>query len=558
MKLDDNASHSDSLASEVEHLVSELDEVRYDPYLFHALLNHSGHVITRVHLEGFDRHTKHHFVQNSVRGLENATSIPEIMLRCEELRERFMETGLFKDIDSRVEPAQEGGNYVVVRLIASESAGRKQAGISTDLTGSPEIKISAANIMSSPYTVVFEYLPTNLTRSVSALTGKLQSYDSWLGRFAEYSISQGSHDHGRLHALDNEVRAEAKTSVHFGPNRNRSILSLSATHSSLNCTSKSRSVPHELAPYKDTLRTRLAARYEWAVSTLLSHSTPHLRKLYAHPVQGHDFRIRCELAGGLPTSESAKRTTDSSGLTTMNKRIRQCLSLGGTLTDLRLDSWCSKHFLIHPLVTAGVWLRTGMIFPLGEESPSHKTKSRGCDIHLLDRYFMDGTYVRGYKFIGPHRFTNSKHFSVPIDSTIRNTEFTSKTLDQLGGTLLVALSSCVSFPLPLSGGLFAGHVFANAGTVQYIPDSMRSLFHPRHGSQIRRDIFSAENWYASIGAGLLLNEIPVIGSLTFGRLEINFSIPFQLRNSQHRGIVWKPNSYVFDRFRFGLNWVYQD
>eukprot|EP00760_Papus_ankaliazontas_P011198 PhM_4_TR14675/c0_g1_i1/m.2287 len=488
---------------------------------FYRLLQYPYKINVGVYPTGFDKYRSHRFVDRAMLSVARAKSMQDALYRTDELRERFNETGLFSSVDTTFEPASEGGNNVIVRVGVKESRGRREFGVSTDTSGTPEIKLSWASLFHRPYTAVLEVLPTNLNRSASAATAKIQSYDPWFGRIAEYGVTQSNVSHVAVHSADVESRAEANVTVHAGRPTFRHSFSFLATHSSLRSTSHEGTIPREILKVCGTSRLRNAVRYELHQSALEGHTDPYLQRGYAHAVRGHDFRLKVAKYGGA--------------------------ALGGDAEGVSAEVFAAKHFLLHPLLTLGVWGRVGGCLP----------GTPGGDVHLLDRVFMNGQTVRGYRYVGPYDARGVPESLHDIRNSGAKGGAGARVVDQLGGRFMAALSTSLSFPVLPSvfQGIFAGHVFYNAGVVSTEHTVERAM--------------STTPWCHSVGAGLVLNQLPVVGAIPFGRIEFNLSLPLVKKSTTASGgdggavsvpgtcweVLTRPNPRIFDRVKFGINWI---
>uniref|UniRef100_A0A7S1ITD8 Bacterial surface antigen (D15) domain-containing protein n=1 Tax=Eutreptiella gymnastica TaxID=73025 RepID=A0A7S1ITD8_9EUGL len=149
-------------------------------------------------------------------------------------------------------------------------------------------------------------------------------------------------------------------------------------------------------------------------------------------------------------------------------------------------------------------------------------------IRVQDRYSLDSAYVRGYRGLGPGapEVQNPPPVFEPPE-------------EQPGGNVLGAASASLNFILPGIMGPVTGHVFANAGNMEYNENRQEVLTK----EYAQKFIAGAK---ASVGCGLVIHVVP----LWYGRMEFNLAFPLD-RTGQP---IQYPASHVFDKFKLSLNW----
>ncbi|KNH09485.1 Tob55 [Perkinsela sp. CCAP 1560/4] len=493
--------------------VDQIDLVR--------LFNSVEAIDVSVYPTGVEKHEQLSFVRHGLCSIESAKTLKALVSTLRSLKSQFMESGLFREVNYRIEPAREGGRNTIVCLDFVESNGRKELGIHTDMKGKPEVKISMANVLNRACTIAFECMPTKISAGMTSVKSKLQWYNPIFGQLMETSWTQGTYDHSQLHDLDKENKRELSAAVHFGPSYNRH--SLVASHIKSFCDSLT---PDHISPSLEkflyTTRVRSGVQYERVFSALQYHTHSILRALYAHPVQGFDLRLR----GGIFNLEMFKALDGENSLAAgVGSRI-------DSGKEIRLEGFGVYHLLLHPLVTFGLWGKCGMFFPI---HPWGTTES-----HALDRFFVGNSHVRGYRFIGPSEHNKRRYHDV---KEYFRREKTSGPISQLGGSLYTALSSSLSFPIPVSGGLIAGHVFLNTGYLNDVCQKDYRCF----GDW-------ANDWCSSFGAGIILNQLPGLGALSAQRIEFNLSLPIVRGPKGCDKPLECAGKEVFKRLKFGLYW----
>ena len=491
----------------------------------HTLFQSTAPLNISLYHNGLQKHLARTFVQRALYDIENSHSMQSLLHTLRETKSRMLESGLFKDIRYSVEPAKEAHNNAIVRFDVTESNGRKEIGIHTDMKGKPEIKISMANVFDNACTVAFECLPTKLSAGLTAVKSNIQWYNPFFGQSLYASWTQGSQDHGALHNLDRENFHDFAAGAHLGPSYNRNSISVSLKSSALQSSSPDITCS-QMAHFHMTERRRMGVEIERTRNNLQFHNNPLLRQIYALPVSGFETRLR----GGLYRVRSAVLQERSSVPTS-------------TVNELRLEGFVASHHALHPLVTLGIWGKVGGFCPVS------KADSEGAALypHILDKFFLRASHVRGFTFVGPSIYNQQRYENITeYHGKINTSPFS--TIQQLGSSMYAAFSSSLSFPVPLMGGLVAGHVFVNTGCAHDFASEISGVSWNN----------LATSFCTSAGGGLLLNQIPGIGAFPSGRLEFNFAFPllgkYRCESMQASDPLMWSRKDVFQKMKFGLNW----
>lgn len=229
-------------------------------------------------------------------------------------------------------------------------------------------------------------------------------------------------------------------------------------------------------------------RHEMNINRTKSHSAPILNQIYPLPVAGYELNVTSEVCGGI---------------------------LGGLPCFHKWEGQFTKFWSITPLVSFQWGCKLGSIEPL--------SKGR---IPLSDRLFLSHRHVRGYKTIGPSTFDN-------VGDTTR--------FAATGGNALWATTASLNFPFlgfP-TNGMAAMHLFADWGNLRMI--------------NTIKELTNAKEWLStskgSVGVGIVITRIPLLGITPNGRFELNFSLP--LKTGKAGG---PDQSRLFDKVKFGLVW----
>lgn len=236
-------------------------------------------------------------------------------------------------------------------------------------------------------------------------------------------------------------------------------------------------------------------RHDIVMSRVQYHQHEYLYNMYPLPVSGTVLQVSNEIAGG---------------------------AMGGDFSFFKSEFQRSKFWQLGPFASLHWSFRVGGIMTTD--------KNR---IPLNDRLFLSSSHVRGFKSIGPStldRLTTASRFAAT------------------GGNALWASSVSLSFPfigMP-NNGFAAMHVFGNVGNLRMI-NSFSQL--TDYWKWIRESA-------CSIGAGIVITRIPLLGVQPSGRFELNFSIPLGVTRNGDITLRNGP-SELFERVKFGLVWSSQ-
>eukprot|EP00796_Vickermania_ingenoplastis_P000453 gene453-236_t len=233
-------------------------------------------------------------------------------------------------------------------------------------------------------------------------------------------------------------------------------------------------------------------RHDLSVSKVMYHGHQTLFNMYPLPIAGYVWHMANEVAGGV---------------------------LGGDFSFLKSEFQWSKFWSLGPFFSLHWSSRLAGIVTDGHSR-----------VPLNDRLFLANSHVRGFKSVGPST----------LDRLTTATRFAAT-----GGNALWASSLSLSFPFVgfPQNGFAAMHIFANAGNLRMV-----------HSAAQLTDCWKWMREAAcSVGAGIVVTRIPLMGVLPSGRFEVNFSVPIGISS---RGDLKTSNGprELFERVKFGLVW----
>lgn len=235
-------------------------------------------------------------------------------------------------------------------------------------------------------------------------------------------------------------------------------------------------------------------RHDVSLSNVEYHTHPYLYNMYPLPIGGSVLQMTNEIAGAL---------------------------MGGDVSFFKSELQASKFWKLGPFFSLHWSARAA-----GIATDQHR-------IPINDRLFLGSSHIRGFKSVGPsnlERLTTPSRFAAT------------------GGNALWASSLSLSFPfigIP-HNGFAAMHLFANIGNLRMV-QSMAQLTDTR---KWLRD--SA----CSVGGGIVVTRIPLLGVLPSGRFEVNFALPLGLTRKGDLTFCNGPQE-LFERLKFGLVWSSQ-
>jgi hypothetical protein len=549
-----------------------------DPELLKAFVA-SGARIECVPVADGLRRTSRDVVLPELQAVARCTTVRDLIRTAECARRRWARMDIFTSVDYNLEPVRHGRpEDVVVRFIFNEKRATKEIGVFSGDGSLPQFKATLANVGGRAYQLSCHATPSALrTLSYSA---QLVSFTSFVGDRTEYVISKSAEPHA-LHFGDQERVTQAKMVVHFdgslaldaavaaptedataaavatrAPSSSSSFAGSAAAatpseghwtqsvtfgiqrrcivpkEAALDSPSPSagvaplaadvaaaphlRALPRWLHPHFAP-STKVFVKYTAAFSTVRYLPEPYYN-VFSLPVGGTSFAAAAEVAGGL---------------------------LGGDTALCKGEVQVTHHRTLLPWVVLDVSARAGAAVGLGAASGSGgdglgsaaaaDAPGRGwAALRANDRFFLNWRNVRGFLAVGP----NTSH-----EAYLRG-EPAPRRFRLLGGNALWAASASVNFPFPLwpSNGVVCGHIFANAGNLALV-ESLTHLW-ASLGEFLAQPV-------ASVGCGLVAMQIPSMGPVPNGRLELNVSVPVG-------GLGAGPaaaSPWVFDRVRWGLHWT---
>lgn len=249
----------------------------------------------------------------------------------------------------------------------------------------------------------------------------------------------------------------------------------------------------DLLDFKTTYKGYV--RHDMTISRVQYHQNEYLYNMYPLPISGTVVQMANEIAGGV---------------------------IGGDFSFFKSELQRSKFWSLGPFASVHWSVRLGGIM----------TNSNNR-IPLNDRLFLSSSHIRGFKSIGPStldRLTTASRFAAT------------------GGNALWASSISLSFPfigMP-NNGFAAMHVFGNIGNLRMV-NSFSQL--TDFWKWIRESA-------CSVGAGMIITRIPLLGVQPSGRFELNFSIPIGVTRNGDITFRNGPKE-LFERVKFGLVWSSQ-
>ncbi|KAG5499053.1 hypothetical protein GH5_03754 [Leishmania sp. Ghana 2012 LV757] len=233
-------------------------------------------------------------------------------------------------------------------------------------------------------------------------------------------------------------------------------------------------------------------RHQFTITDVAHHANPFLYNMYPLPIYGSQVSFCNEFAGG---------------------------PVGGDFSFLKSEFQGSKYIPLGPFFALQLSTKLAGIYPFF-----------GNRIPLNDRLFLSNCHVRGFKSVGPST----------LDGEGNASRFAAT-----GGNALWATSLSLNFPFLFfpNNGIASMHLFANAGNARMI-DSLDAL---KDGYRWLR------HCACSVGAGIVITRIPLLGVAPSGRFELNMSIPIGI-DKQGNIVCRNGRKSLFDRFRFGLVW----
>eukprot|EP00744_Colponema_vietnamica_P013985 GILI01019601.1.p1 GENE.GILI01019601.1~~GILI01019601.1.p1 ORF type:complete len:491 (-),score=40.83 GILI01019601.1:43-1515(-) len=438
-----------------------------------------------VHFSGLDKVHKSILMQE-IQDISTSLTVKELFKATERARYRWMNIGVFNDVAVGFEPLADGSDTdICVHCHVSEKKPTKQLGVFTTDSSVPEITASLNNIWNSRYSISGKYIPPAARSHAASIS--LTSNVPLFGRTAEYYA--GVKRDQRPMNLAQEESIEEVRITHNGVEPD----STSQFNIGLQ---RRKTASRDYQELPKVFQKELGEDYkayvshQYHASSEEYHQHPLLYSLYPLPVRGMSLFTSVEAA--------------------VDWAVRSPM--------LRTDLQLTKHWLIHPLVTATWSTRLGMA-----GSPSGH-------IPVNDRLYLGWRHVRGYRCIGPST-SDGPHEGCRFAAT--------------GGNALWATSLSLNFPMPFlpTNGLVTTHAFVDAGNNAY--------FKSWHDVKSRAgDFFSKAS--CSVGVGFVVAQIPFFGVLPSGRFEFNFALPISVDDTT--GGFSLRQTRLFDKWRFGLTW----
>ena len=503
-----------------------------------------------------------------------SSTVRELIRNAEIARARWQRFKIFSDVEFNLEPVADGRpEDVVARFYFTEKRALKQIGVTQAGDGTmPEMKATLHNAFGRAYEISCHVTPSVLkTLSYSM---NLVSHTPFVGDRCEYAVSSSTEPHA-LHYGDQERILQAKVVVYFDEvvampgdavasdkkNNNNSDTSAGGGTTTTTTTAASSTgaslgtpppppwrrtftagfqrrqlIPRDSTPTRDSDGPTAALVWSGIPAWLQSHFAPSTKAfvrwqlryndvqflaapwydVFALPVGGTDAAASFELAGGL---------------------------LGGGTSLARAEAQWTRHRSLYPFVVLDLNVRCGLAAGFGG-SDWVGEDARWSDLRLSDRFYLNWRNVRGYLAVGPN--TNT-------EAAARNDPDPPRRFRCLGGNFVWAASASLNFPFPLWpwNGLVSSHVFANVGNLALV-DNLAHL------ASAAGDIFGRPK--ASVGAGLVAMQVPGLGPVPNGRLELNMALPVNVGavfggGAAGDGTAGVSSPWVFDKLRWGLHWT---
>lgn len=488
------------MANEEQH---DLKRVALTPTMFQALMSSKKPIRAHVVVDGLKK-TKESVVSRDIAAVEKCTTFSTIVEALERSRVRWLRSGMITEFHYDFEPAADAGpDDVIVVLRLAEVPASQEIGVFTSHSAVPELRANLVNIFGRGYGLQAQYTPPAGNSHAWSVKAVSHTPPLGLGHRLELSIGQEKQSYA-FHPADAEIIEEAKVTVDYHTRRTfQSFIGGFSRRKLL--AAESYGFP---AVITDEFTTTVKAfvRHEWRFLNTVTHFNPRLFHMYPLPVAGQDLHLVNEFSGG---------------------------PLGGDVASLRHELHAMQHILIHPLLSLDIGLRLGAVWGFGGDTARRR-------VRLNDRLFLGWRHIRGYRTVGPNTLSPEFHSDDASRDAVTR-------LAACGGNALWALSATLNLPFPLlpDNGFVSTHLFANAGNLK--------LFHTVSDfSSQWQDFFL--NPAMSVGAGLVITRLPLLGSLPSGRLEVNFALPIVRDGITGSWKTTPADSRFFDQVKFGLVW----
>lgn len=447
-------------------------------------------IVPHIRVNGLKRiNTK--VIEKDLEAVKHWSTLRDVTLALEEASEKWRSLGFFKDVKYFFQPMEESSpNDVCVNVEVTELPAQKQLSIMTTESAYPEINASLENIFGGRYSVKGSYIsPASRMHAVSL---SAVSNAPFLGNSGEYSLGHYT-EKKNFHFASAERVFEVKA---VGRNQKGCVgseFTVGFQRRHLIPVNKEDILKEDMVDFGTTYKGYV--RHNLTLSKVNYHNHPVLFQMYPLPISGTVIQLRNEVAG---------------------------FKMGGDFNFFKSEVQGTKLWCLGPFFTLNWSTRLGAIVT--------DWRQPNTRVPLNDRLFLAGSHVRGFKAIGP--------------STLDRLNTASRFAAE-GGNALWASSLSLSFPFigfP-QNGFAAMHVFANAGNLRQV----------RSFSQLTDYWKWFRECACSVGAGIVVTRIPLLGVLPSGRFEVNFAVPLGMTKN---GDVTTRNgpSELFERVRFGLVW----
>ncbi|EPY37408.1 Tob55 [Angomonas deanei] len=378
-------------------------------------------VRTHVRVSGLNR-THPKVMLKELEAVKRCSKIEDVVISMEEIKKRWLELGVFKEVNYNIEPTADGApNNVCVHIDVREANAKKSVGIFTTETSLPEITMSLENVLGGRYSVKGNYIPP--AARVHSIALSFLSNVPFIGQGAEYYVGRRT-ENKTYHLANAEKIEEVKATASNQKPGMYSHCSVGIQRRKL-VTKHRESVPEDLLPDFST-KNKGYIKYEFNFQNVAYHANPALFNMYPLPIYGTQVFSESELACG---GESDR------------------------FTFLKSEFQFSKFWPLGPFFSVHWGSRVGGIYPFFQSR-----------IPLNDRLFLSTCHVRGFKSIGPST------------ADAGETERFAAT----GGNAMWASSLCLNFPFLFApnNGLAAMHLFANAGNNRMISsyDELKDVY----------------------------------------------------------------------------------
>lgn len=447
-------------------------------------------IVTHVRVGGLQR-THCSVIEKDLEAIKRCGTLRDVTSSMEQAINRWKSLGLFKDITYHFQPTSDGEkNDVCVQIDVTDTLRPvKSIGVMSTDSAYPEVNVSFDNFLGGRYSLKGSYICP--ASRLHSINFSLISNVPFFGANAEYSAGHRT-EKKYFHLASSERVFDVKACSRNAKGKISSEFTIGAQRRKLVPVRKSEILGEDWLDFRSTHKAYM--RHDFTYSNVKYNESQYLFDMYPLPVEGNMLHMDNEAAG----------------LT------------GGDFCFLKSQIQFSKFWRLSPFFYLNWNSRFGGIRSMSNGGQNGR-------IPINDRLFLSGSHVRGFKSIGPS--TLDRPSSTRFAAT--------------GGNALWASSIGVNFPflgLP-QNGFAAMHLFANAGNLRMINSF----------SQLTDCWKWIRETSCSIGGGIVITRLPLLGVLPSGRFELNASVPIGVTRNGELKFQNGP-SELFDRVKFGLVW----